>query len=459
METFKSDIFNGLVISMIFLVIFAIAEIWRKAGSAEAEYTRKFVHLSSGVVCLSFGWVFHSHWTVLILCLLFISIIVVTQKMHWLNSVHGVERQSRGGIYFPLSIYLTFLIASLGQRPDFYFIAILTLAVSDSLAAVVGTSYGKKFYDVEDHQRTLEGTVVFFLITFIIVHLCLLFLTDLSRLETVLSALYIAMLVTAFESISLGGSDNFYIPIGTIAILLKFTVQGEPEMIKQISVMLATFVIVYFLLKKKNVKVSGITGLALICYGAYALIDFSWAYLILLTIVVYSLSSIPAEYVDSKHGIRNIFYLSINAFFWVLVANYSGLEYSHFFLPFAISVTSIMSVLINYQLYLNAQEKMPLSLLLPVNKFFRPLIVSAVFLAPYFIFYIPEPAVIFLLLGILVPALVVRTYHYFQKYGNKMSGKVRILAVVILLFSAISFVIEDYFYNINSIVDSLFHFN
>jgi len=206
------EIISVLIISTSYIGIFVIAELWRKFGRPDPEKTRKFVHLCSGAICLTFSYLLQSHFTVLLLAASFAAIIWITSKKGWLNSVHGVSRESSGGIYFPIAIYLTFLIANVTEQPHLYLISILVLAVSDTLAALIGISYGNKKFEVEDDKKSLEGTLAFFFATFILVQLCLLLLTDMGRPETVLAGLYVAILVTAIELLSLGGADNLFIP-------------------------------------------------------------------------------------------------------------------------------------------------------------------------------------------------------------------------------------------------------
>ena len=40
----------------------------------------------------------------------FAGIVFGTRRLGWLQSIHGVERRSEGGIYYPVAIYLLFLL-------------------------------------------------------------------------------------------------------------------------------------------------------------------------------------------------------------------------------------------------------------------------------------------------------------------------------------------------------------
>jgi len=443
----RPEIIGALIIALIYGVIFLIAELWRKFGQPVPEQTRKFVHLTAGAVCLSFSYVFQSHLTVLALAVSFAVIMLVTKSAGWLQSVHGIQRSSQGGIYFPLAIYLTFLIAALNQQPHFYFIAILTLSASDTLAALIGTSYGRKLYKVEEDRRSMEGTVVFFLITFLIIHLSLLLLTDLSRPQTVLAALYAAVLVTAFESISLGGSDNFFIPIGTIGILLKITTKPIPEIVKQITLIFLIFGYVYLLFsRKRNIGVSGQVGVALLCYAAQALVNFSWSHILLLGVLFYSLGHFPARTLRSSHGMRPVFYLTIVPFVWILIANYTTLRRDILFPSYAMSIVAGMNVLLNFQVERYPQSKGWLSVVGRVPKHLRYVFLTTACFSPY-LFFAPRLCVPYYFVSVILTMLVALLFYgHLQRHAKTNPGKMRILAANSAVFSLVLFEANWYWY-------------
>lgn len=273
-----TDLICTAVISIIFLAIFIIGEVWRKFG-APTEVTRKFVHFSGAFVTIFFPFIFKSHWTVLLLAVVFGGIMFLTKKFNLLQSVHAVERKSDGAIYHPVAIYICFLYSQLLNQPWFYVISILILAISDALAALVGKSYGAKEYLVEvGTRKTIEGSVTFFLTSFLIVHLILLLATNTGRLESVLIALLISIIVTLFEGVSLKGADNLFIPLGTMFILSKNitpTIEGISFQI----LILFGFLIGYLILMfpYKRIGFSGVVLLGLINYVIWALLGYIYA--------------------------------------------------------------------------------------------------------------------------------------------------------------------------------------
>ena len=346
------EILLALVIGGCFLTLFILAELWRHFGKPKAESTRKLVHLGGGLVSLSLAYFLKSHWTVLALCVCFVLIIILTKKFGGLNSVHGVDRRSSGGIYYPIAIYLTFLFAvTILQQPHFYLITVLVLSVSDALAALIGKSYGFKFYLVEtETTRSLEGSLIFFLATFLIVHLGLLLLTGIGRAESVLVALLIAVLVTAFESISLEGADNLFIPLGTLFMLSQNTMKPAGALALQFILLGSIFCLVFAICyPTRKLGASGIIGLVLLGYASWAMVEYNWFITFITGIMLIVRTDLFIDRPRNReetHRIQRVFYITVNAFIWMIIANFTKHRHDHLLIiPFITAVTSHLSIL------------------------------------------------------------------------------------------------------------------
>lgn len=348
MAALQNEIGSILIVTAIFLSIVGVGEIMRGLGTYSQEATRKFVHLAGGMVSLSFAYVFKSHLSILVLCISFVTLMIVSKKLGLLKSVHGIKRKSSGDILHPVAIYVSFIIAGYYEKPVFYMIAIMVLSVSDALAAIIGTSYGFKVYSVEEEKKSLEGSFIFLLSTFLIVHLGLLLLTHIGRMESVLCALLIAILVTCFEAISLGGADNAIIPFGTLFIIMKITRQSIPEIILQLCSIGVIFMLTYlFGNYSRRLGHSGIIGVALSGYAAYSLVGPAWYVPVLICTILISLFDIFLEMPgnqDELLRVRPIFYMFIVSFGWVLAANFNLMDRRLFFVPYIVSFAAIMSI-------------------------------------------------------------------------------------------------------------------
>lgn len=206
-----------LVYMLLFVVLFAIAEILYHFFKIQVEYTRKLVHIGSGLLSLSFPFYLTQSLAVLILCSLFLGILFLSKKFKLLPSINRVERDSLGSVLFPVSVYLCFLVYLYFQNNIFYLLPILILTFSDSLAAILGKKYPRGKYQVFQSQKTLVGSFAFFITTFITG--C--FFYDLTHKNFVFLLVF-SIILSATEAISSKGIDNFSIPLITVLGILEY---------------------------------------------------------------------------------------------------------------------------------------------------------------------------------------------------------------------------------------------
>jgi dolichol kinase len=233
------------------------------------------VHLGGGIACLFFPFLVHSPWVVLAMSLPLTALFVAGSRFGFLKSLHGVGRRSRGAEYYPLSVFLAFVMTQ--GRPWLYLAAVLVLAVGDAFAALIGSRYGVIRYEVEDEKKSLEGSLVFLVIAFLAIHLPTLLLTDLPRPVCVLAALLVAALVTGFEAISLEGADNLFIPFAVVVILGKITTKPLSEVVYQNLSLLAICLGVGFAVWRfRSFNVGGAITFILFAYGTWSLGSWMW---------------------------------------------------------------------------------------------------------------------------------------------------------------------------------------
>lgn len=323
-----SDVLGLALVLLPLGALLLLAEWLGKRGWVEVEYTRKLVHLGGGVVVYFLPHVFNSHWPVLVLALVFLTITALSQRLGKLSSVHGVERSSVGAWVYPISVYVLFVLAR-GDALRFQ-IPILILAFSDAFGAIVGKTYGVVKYKVMDQIRSLEGSTAFFVVAFLVTHIPLLLSSQAGRLEAVLIGVILALLVTCFEAISLGGSDNVLIPFGAYFALNRLLALDAPALEIQALALAVLIVLILISSRFQQLSASGAIGALLVGYACWALgglafflpmAVFYLTYNLLnrLLVRVAELGEAPAAHERQVYEISAIFYISITSVALVLL--------------------------------------------------------------------------------------------------------------------------------------------
>lgn len=351
MINIQREVFTALIVAGIYLFIFFIGETVRRLMPSNTEISRKTVHLLGGLTALSFPHLFISHWTVLALSVSFCAIVFITKRKGILKSVHDVERKSQGGIYYPAAVYLIFLLSS--TKPVIYFISILVMAVSDTMAALVGGKYGVIKFDVEGNLKSLEGSIAFFFITFLCIHLPLLLLTNVGRIESVIIASAIALLVTGFEAISLSGSDNIIVPFGTYFMLVKFINQPLDVVVWQVEILLMLIIFgLIMYIRPRIFKTSGLIAMIMLNYAALSLCNYYWFLPLFLAQIMYYLLILSFVHYEGSEKVASfqvkvLLYIGIIPTFFLFVANAIP-NHMSVYLPYLASITAQLAIISHY---------------------------------------------------------------------------------------------------------------
>ncbi len=218
----NENIINTGILAGSFLVLFALAEIMYHYMHIKVELTRKTVHFGTGILTLLFPVMLHNHWLVLFLCSSFALILIVSLKFNLLKSINAIDRKSAGSICYPVSVYLCYLVYEhYGYAYYFFYLPILTLAICDPIAALCGKTWPLGKYKVGNDHKTLMGSSMFFLSSFILSVFLVLYSGGFSfGISLILLCFIFAALTTFVEAISKNGYDNISIPIMSLIILI-----------------------------------------------------------------------------------------------------------------------------------------------------------------------------------------------------------------------------------------------
>lgn len=180
-----------------------------------AEWTRKGLHVVMGLVTLSFPWVFHDRWPVVLLVMATTALLVAVRCVPALRGgvgrlVHGVARPSYGELVFPSGVGLAFVLA---PSPAAYAGAILLLTVSDTAAAFAGLAWGRHRYLTLSEPKSYEGSAAFFVTAAACLY-GILSLSGTGLADRIVLTLLLATLGTLIEAASWRGLDNLFLPAG-----------------------------------------------------------------------------------------------------------------------------------------------------------------------------------------------------------------------------------------------------
>ena len=222
------DMINQLASMFIYLIAIMLLLvfnefIYRRFG-LKGENTRKFAHITATLSTIPFPYLFKDHIYPLILAIIFFIILFVSRNGTHLKSIHDIDRKSSGSYILPLSIYLTFLISNLLENKFMYILPILIMAISDPMAGIVGMNLKRNNIRIQipwlDTTKTVAGSGAFFLSCIIISMVALYFNRMVFDLKTVWLALCLASLTTLVEFFSFRGTDNFFVPMSAVLMLV-----------------------------------------------------------------------------------------------------------------------------------------------------------------------------------------------------------------------------------------------
>lgn len=197
------------------------------------EVQRKLVHVGTGLYAIGLPWVFAENWPVYMLIGLTLAVMAALRLPRFSSglgaALHGVERRSYGDFLLAGAVALCLFLS--GGDPLLYVLPLALVTLADAAAALVGTSYGRRRFAVEQGYKSLEGTVAFFVLALLIALLCLMFLSDLPDLPVLILALMVAGFGTLVEAQSWRGFDNLFLPLGVLVFLGVHGSSSIPELL------------------------------------------------------------------------------------------------------------------------------------------------------------------------------------------------------------------------------------
>ena len=255
--------------------LMAALRIFQRRCSPHPEWSRKLMHVGTGLLALSLPWLFRSPWPVLVLCATGATGMVVIKHATRLKETFGcvvgdVARQSAGDITFPLGIAVVFLLS----QGDclLYSVPVLVLTFADAAAALVGTFYGLLRFETPGGKKSVEGSLAFFVVAFLSIHIALCLCSDAGQEKAVLIAFLLGFLLTIVEALAgWRGLDNLLIPVAGFIFLRAMVDAPLTELVVQGMVLLSLAAGLVFLRRQTTLNTSALLGAVLVGYMSWTL--------------------------------------------------------------------------------------------------------------------------------------------------------------------------------------------
>lgn len=320
-----APVMGAVLLSLVALV--GVLHWYQVRRHPHPEVVRKLVHVGMGLVILPFPWLFPSPWPVVTLALVSVGAMLGLRALpalrHGPGSVlHAVQRQSLGEICYPIAVAIVFVLKR--DQALLFVIPVLILALADAVAALIGITYGRLHYSSTDGVKTAEGSLAFFTVAFLSVHVPLLLLTDVGRAQTLLIALVLGLLAMIVEAVAWNGLDNLFVPLLGYALLQRFWTLSAEALLGRLVMVLGLMGFLLLWRRHSRLSDSGLLGAALFGYAAWALGNLGWLLPPLVFFVGYGLLW-PLE--RDRHGDKDLFVVAAvvaPGFVWLMVALENG---------------------------------------------------------------------------------------------------------------------------------------
>ncbi|MBN2683745.1 MAG: hypothetical protein JXR40_00565 [Pontiellaceae bacterium] len=370
MNPLQQEIAGASLLLILFLSVIALAEFATRMGWLAPEPARKSVHLTGGLGCLIFPFLVNSWISVIVLAALLSSALYYGERCGKLRSLAAVGRKSIGSLLFPIAVLFLFVVSN--EKTWLYIASLLVLVLADTAAALAGTRFGRLHYETfPGQQKTVEGTAVFFLVSFIALYLSLLFLSPFTAAAGLWVAFLMALLLAGLEAVSIGGTDNIFVPIGTWFMLYKASEKSVLELSFQ-SISLITIAILLLLINRRarTFRTRPMVIFILIGFAVWALGSLEWLIPVLSGLLIYNALCTDCEPLPSDLTARRLMRPLYPSLIILFLAN-TRWSFDFWFAPFIVATASATTLCIASRFRRDSQhaalsgKKGILALLLP----------------------------------------------------------------------------------------------
>ncbi len=338
---FIAGMLGGLMVGLRFL---------QKQFELNAEVSRKLMHVIMGLVTLNLPWLFTKNWPVVSLALL-TALALFGLKHSKLKDdlgqvLHAVKRSSYGDLAFPLAVATVFVLSN--GNAILYCIPILILTLADATAALIGLRYGSLHYQAAEGSKSVEGSIAFLSVTFNSVLLSLLIFTDIGKLESILIAFILGLLVMMLEAVSWAGLDNMFIPLASFLLLSNLILMTQAQLLANLSFILGLVLLIIIAKQPVVFDSTGVMAAAVIGYLIWATGGWLWLLAPITFFLSYRLILPEAQLSSSKESravpitVYSVLSVTAAGLIWLLFAD--TLKMPNLILPYMLSFAAYLAL-------------------------------------------------------------------------------------------------------------------
>jgi len=203
--------FSGIAATLV------LAEILWRRKILKGEYGRKLVHVLAGIFIAFWPWLI-SWRAIQLLGVIILAGLLVNRELKILHATNSLGIRFYSDCYYALAITICALITT---QKAFFAVAILTMALADGFAAIVGCAVDKRWrYKVFGQTKTIIGSMAFWLISMCVLGAGILLVgSTIEFTHYALLIIFLPPILTALENLAIFGTDNIVIPVAVIIAL------------------------------------------------------------------------------------------------------------------------------------------------------------------------------------------------------------------------------------------------
>jgi phytol kinase len=325
-----------LAVLLVVVALFGGLRLYQLLANPAPEHVRELFHACGGLFGLPLPWIFDSLIPVLLLGVLIIAAFIAMRFIGRLRGGVGqvlfaVKRESIGELCYIASMVLLFWF-SRGDKL-LYTVPLLMLALADTAAALVGEEYGKLQIHASGGPKSIEGAIAFFFTAFFCVHVPVLLWGGTGRVESLLIAVNLSIMVMLAEAAAWWGLDNLIVPLWGYLLLQSQIGMDAAALSSDLVFVLSLAAIMWMWRNRTTLADDTLFGAALWGYVVWSVGGWRWALPPLLQLLSYATVTIQVPQNHLRMFRFPVVLAQIaGSVFWLLVYRESGEAWA--FYPF-----------------------------------------------------------------------------------------------------------------------------